>query len=355
MTFDFKPEGLPLLAGSFPMKDHAEATRFVLAETPEIPIWVQLPFYKKEGMIAQFLPGMPGVVHSDDSVHIDAGAATFDEELLGFYESYMAVSEGGADFDEAGFGLTRDAANGFFVLMDHIKALAEPPVALKGQVTGPITFATGTPDQDRRAIFYNEQLRDVAVKLLAMKAAWQVRRLSAFGRPVIVFIDEPALAGVGSSEMISISREEISTCLEEVVATIHAEGGLAGVHVCANTDWGLLLESGLDIINFDAYGYFDRFILYADQIKNFLESGRILAWGVVPTLSPPDIERETARSLTARWEDNARQVTALGFQRAELLERSLITPSCGVGSLSPELAKRAVRLTVEVSRRIRAK
>ncbi|MCP4687657.1 MAG: hypothetical protein GY859_06380, partial [Desulfobacterales bacterium] len=79
------------------------------------------------------------------------------------------------------------------------------------------------------------------------------------------------------------------------------------------------------------------------------------AWGVVPTLSPLDIERETADSLTARWEESARQVTALGVSRSDLVSGSLITPSCGAGSLSLELAKRAIGLTVEVSRRIRAK
>ncbi|MCP4688152.1 MAG: hypothetical protein GY859_08885 [Desulfobacterales bacterium] len=356
MTLNFKPDGRPLLAGSIPMDDHEEAARLVLAHTPDIPIWAQLPIFKNEGMIAQFTPGLPGIVHTEDALYVDTGAETFDEELLAFYEAYMSVSEGQIDLTDAKrFALTPDVAKGFFVLMERVKALAEPPFALKGQITGPITLGTGTPDQDKRAIFYNEQLRDAAVKLLAMKAAWQVRQLSTFGRPVIIFIDEPALAGVGSSEMISISREEITACLEEVVDAVHAEGGLAGVHVCANTDWALLLESNLDIINFDAYGYFDRFILYAEQIKKFLESGRILAWGVVPTLSPLDIERETADALTARWEESARQVTALGVSRSDLVSGSLITPSCGTGSLSLELAKRAIGLTVEVSRRIRAK
>jgi hypothetical protein len=103
---------------------------------------------------------------------------------------------------------------------------------------------------------------------------------------VIIFIDEPALAGFGSSELISISKEEILACLREVVDAIHTDGGLAGIHVCANTDWSLVLESGADIVNFDAYAYFDRFILYGDPIREFLAAGGMLAWGIVPTLEP---------------------------------------------------------------------
>ena len=42
-------------------------------------------------------------------------------------------------------------------------AMDRSPVAVKGQVTGPITFCTGIADEQRRAIFYNEQVRDAAV------------------------------------------------------------------------------------------------------------------------------------------------------------------------------------------------
>ena len=34
------------------------------------------------------------------------------------------------------------------------------------------------------------------------------------------------------------------------------EGGLVGVHVCANTDWSLVLDSSADIVSFDAYALF---------------------------------------------------------------------------------------------------
>jgi hypothetical protein len=77
-------------------------------------------------------------------------------------------------------------------------------VAIKGQVTGPITFGMGLKDHQGRAVYYDLNARDAAVKLLALKAAYQVRTFKAFGCPVIVFLDEPALAGYGSSEMISI-------------------------------------------------------------------------------------------------------------------------------------------------------
>ncbi|MBW2200641.1 MAG: hypothetical protein JRF71_07355, partial [Deltaproteobacteria bacterium] len=59
MPHNFQAKCLPVLIGSLPLDDHEEAIKLVLKYTPEIPIWVQLPVFKEEGMIAQFLPGFP--------------------------------------------------------------------------------------------------------------------------------------------------------------------------------------------------------------------------------------------------------------------------------------------------------
>ena len=61
MATNFYPRCLPVLIGSLPLYDHAQGVKLVFEYTPEIPLWVQLPAYKEEGMIAQFQPGLPGL------------------------------------------------------------------------------------------------------------------------------------------------------------------------------------------------------------------------------------------------------------------------------------------------------
>ena len=197
-------------------------------------------FSIKRLVIAQFMPGLPGLTVENDKAFIDDASENFDVHLLQFYEDYMAVTEGQKDLNDSRFVLSADNAKGFWVFMEHIASLPFTPVAVKGQITGPFTFCTGVHNQNKNAIFYNEQIRDAAVKLLALKAVWQVRQLSTFGCPVIIFFDEPALAGYGTSEYISVSSDEIACCLGEVIDAVRAEGGLAGGHVCANTDWSLI-------------------------------------------------------------------------------------------------------------------
>lgn len=353
MTKKFQANALPLLIGSLPLGDHEKAVELVFQYTPEIPLWIQLPVYKEEGMIFQFLPGMPGFTVTEDKAFINTSGEKFDDELLQFYEDYMADTEGKSDPHDSRFALKPDTARGFFALTDYLKKASRPPLAVKGQITGPVTFCTSVKNQSGIAIFYDDQLRDASLKLLAQKARWQVRQFSKFGCPVIIFFDEPGLAGFGSSEFISISHDEVAACFKEVIDAVHAEGALAGIHVCANADWSLILESDADIVSFDAYSFFDKFMLYPKAIKKFLESGRIIAWGIVPTLHPEDIEGETADSLVRQWEEKAAQIEALGIHKSVILRQSFITPSCGMGSLKLEHATKALTLTRKVSELLR--
>jgi hypothetical protein len=304
-------------------------------------------------MVAQFLPGMPGLVSRGGSVCIDSTSASFDEQILAFYEDYLGAADLGHPLAHSRFALTEDVARGFFLLEQRLAAWNRPLTAVKGQVTGPVTFATALKDIQGRAIIYDDQLRDAAVKLLALKARFQVRRLSALARPVIVFIDEPALAGFGSSELIGVSADQVNACLGEVIAAVQAEGGLAGIHVCANTDWGLVLSSGADIVNFDANGYFDRFVLFDEAIRRFVNGGGILAFGLVPTGSLEAIDRATVEDLVAKWQAQAEALTRLGLNAKQIKSQALISPSCGTGSLPIAAAQKVLALTRGLSDRLR--
>ena len=355
MAKKFLANGLPVLIGSLPLRDHVQGVELVFKYTPEIPLWIQLPAYREEGMIAQFQTGFPGLTSKTNKYFVDTADSSFDNDILKFYEDYMAVSEGKLGIEDSRFAINADTARGFFSFMEHLRSLSDHPYAIKGQITGPITFGLGLTDQNGKAIFYDEQLRDVAIKILAQKARWQVTKLLSFGSPIIIFFDEPAFAGFGSSAMISVSRSEVKTCFEEVVGAVHDEGGLAGIHCCANADWSLILESDADIISFDAYSFFDKVMLYSNHVKQFMESGGILAWGIVPTLNSDDIEKETVQSLVERWEAQSTAIEALGFDKAAILAQTFITPACGTGSLPLDIANKVLVLTRQVSDTLRKK
>ena len=355
MTTDFHADCTALLIGSLPMDSHAEATRLMLKYVPEIPLWVQLPCHPGEGMIEQFLPGMPGFTSQNDKVFINAEASDFQDQLAAFYEEYIAVTEDFSLLSKSRFSLTAETAKGFFELLAAAPTLPSQPKALKGQITGPITMGVGVKDQNGKSVFYDDTLRDVLIKTLALKARWQAEQLAAHAPRAIVFFDEPGIVSFGSSAYISISREQVNAAMAEVIQGVHGADGLAGIHICANGDFSLALDSDADIISFDAYNFFDKLMLYSDKLKSFLERGGILAWGIVPTDNPEYVEKESVETLLQKWEAEAAQVMALGFDRAKIIAQSLITPSCGTGSLTLELAVKVLSLTQALSKKLREK
>ena len=348
-----KPHSLPILIGSLPLNSHREAVDQIFTFTPQIPLWPQLPVNQNEGMLQQFLPGMPGIRSCEERIFIDAEDEAFEAELLAFFEEYLMVTEGAVDIDTSRFRMRAEEGTGFFTFLEKAESHQEPLTAVKGQLTGPVTFCTGLVDQAGRAVFYNDQLRDAAVKHLALKAQWQTRQMAGLNAQPIIFFDEPGLAGVGSSAFITITPDDITSCLQEVFAPVHAEGGLVGVHVCANTEWSIIFDSGTDIVSFDAYSFFDKFILYPDHIKSFFERGGICASGIVPTTESL-IDSEDTDSLVHKWFDQAAQLEGIGIPAQKIFEQTLITPSCGTGTISERHALRVMELTRDVSEKIRS-
>lgn len=324
---EFKAMGKAVLIGSLPPIDHQEAMDLILDCTPEIPSWPQVPTNPLEGMLNQFVEGLPCITEDSDRTSFNSSSPDFEEAQLRFYEEYLQVAEDPAALLTSRFQVSQTRAAGLYHLAATVRTRRQGFSALKGQITGPFTLLSGLKDQDDRLGYYDPTIRDMAVKHIAMKAAWQVRFLKeAADLPVLLFIDEPALAGLGSSAFISISKDDIAADLSEVVGAVHLAGGLAGVHVCANTDWGLLLASEIDIISFDAYNFFERFITCRNEIRSFLDRGGIIAWGIIPTSEEEHITRESSDSLVARWEQQAAMLVDPQWDASSLLGRTLITP-----------------------------
>ena len=247
---------------------------------------------------------------------------------------------------------TSAEAAGFQVLLDTLQG-APATGHIKGHVTGPVSFGLTVPDHEDRPSFYDDTLREVILQGLAAQARAQCRALARTGRPVILFVDEPYLSAFGSAT-VPVSEEDVITALDAVFGAILEENAVPAVHCCGNTDWGLLMRTRARIINFDAFCYLEGMTLYPEELRRFLDRDGGLAWGIVPT-DAGLIAQVTEEELLGKLRDGLAQVASAAEVDEDLLRsRSLITPACGLGTVSPELAERAIRLTRRVADRFRA-
>jgi methionine synthase II (cobalamin-independent) len=167
-----------------------------------------------------------------------------------------------------------------------------------------------------------------------------------------MFVDEPYMASFGSA-FISLSREQALGYMNEVYDAVHGEGALVGVHCCGNTDWGLLLDSKADILNLDAFSFLENLALYPSELRVFLDRGGAVCWGIVP--NDEKIRSESPASLAKRMREGLQLVHEKAGARGvrisveELAARSLVSPVCGLGSTTIEIAEEAFEKTAALS------
>ena len=334
--------------GSYPHDNVDDACNLILKTLPEIPCWPQLPERDmREEMLIQYTEGLPYLKIDPEkkSVYVEIPEDST-EELEEFYNKYMAE-------DANLFSISDSHALGFSNMIKLLKEKKPEGLrAIKGQIVGPITLAGSLKDPEQIAMLHNPVLFDVIVKLLAMKACWQLDQYAAFGLPRIIFLDEPYLSSYGSA-FASLKKEQIVESLNEIFLAIHNRESLSGIHCCGNTDWTMLMETQVDIINFDAFGYMDTMLIYKKEVRTFLERGGIMAWGIVPTTD--SIKDVTIGDLMDKMISAVDRLVESGIDQNLINENSLITPSCGTGTMPLAEAEKAMTLTHELTIKLKDK
>jgi len=325
--------------GSLPHADAAAAEALVWkALADHAPFWTQLPRRSfLENMYVQYSEQLPGlcVDAKQRSVWLDTGAPSYSEA---FETCFLKIQEKQVE----AFAVSREAGLGLYLLAKRLEEQGGQGW-VKAQVIGPVSLGLTLLDQKKIPILYNAELAELLPAYLALKAAWVIRQLRAHAdTKIIIFVDEPYLVALGTSAF-SLPRETVIRMIDAVVATIHENGALAGIHCCGNTDWDLVMATKVDIVSFDAFSYFDKVLLYGGAVAGFLKRGGVPAVGIVPNtdaLEEEDLEDRLGGILEAH--------------RDLFVNGGLITASCGCAGLSEKLAARTLDLSVRLSVRLQS-
>ncbi|MEE9597924.1 MAG: hypothetical protein V3V96_14215 [Acidiferrobacterales bacterium] len=346
----FKPRFMATGIGSMPFEDAAHAVEVSLSKLPDAPFWPQLPRTAlNEQMDIQYSEGMPRIVIDRDKkrMYFDT-SGDYSEDFAEFYEAYMvAMDPDEGNGDCSALAISSDFSKGLYAFEEQLKNRNGKLPFVKVQATGPCSFSLTIVDENKRATFYNEEFRDVVVKALAMKCRWQIQRFQPFAEKVICFIDEPILSAFGSSTYVSVKRDDVVGLLAEVVAAVHADRAVCGIHCCGNTEWSIPIDAGADIVNFDAFEYGETIAMYPEAVHALFARGGMLAWGVVPTSAA--IREQTVDKLVNHFENLIENLAVKGFDKQHIAEQAIVTSACGTGSMEPADAENVFEMTQALS------
>ena len=318
--------------GSLPGTDISEAVKTVLGEMPDLP----------------YLPELPARGPGADMIGRSAGLLV--EMPVELYASrWRIASHAGRDL-----GRTRD------LWARDLDALTEAAAGLDGpiklQVAGPWTLAASIDlPIGGRLLRDPGAVRDLTASLAEGLAAHvaDVRARLPYAR-VIVQIDEPSLPAVlaghvptesGYGTLRAVDASLARSALADVVTASDAP---AVVHCCAaDAPLGLFRDAGavalaidLDLIDVRAGGALDA-------LGEALDAGLGLFAGAVAASGSGPVP--TSASVADRVKDLWR---TLGFATNDLAEQVVITPTCGLATVSDERARAVTTVCREAAKRL---
>jgi hypothetical protein len=296
--------------GIMPHSDVDKALELALGL--DVPFWPQLPnvsFY--EDMYAQASENFPGIVVDIEGERISLDTARFEEEIAN-YSQEMGNPEA--------FALSRDYSA---VYQHFLEKDLKGYQAIRGQVTGPVSFGFKVVDEKAKPIIYNEEVRTILFDFIQRKANSQYRDLSQKNRNAFVWVDEPGLGWVFSG----LSGYNDVQAKEDYEDFLNGIDGPRALHLCANVNLPYLLQLGIEILSFDAYQIEVMPKGYATAVADFLRNGGIISWGIVPTDST-GLCKETpttlARLLEGYWETVSQNT---GLPPMQIAEQELVAPA----------------------------
>ncbi|NYE58799.1 methionine synthase [Carboxydothermus ferrireducens] len=334
--------------GSMPLVDATKNLEIIKEALPQIPHWPQMPQRGvAEHFVFQFLRPLTevGLLQVEGNKGIFKKDETFPEKLTFFYEKYFEALE---KRDYAFFAMPRESGEGLYLLVEKFNEYFPRALAVKGQMAGPLSILLTLTDENKIPAFYDPEIREAVVKTLVMSARWQVNFLKNTGRKVYLFVDDPAIANYGSFTHLTLKREEVVGVLKEIIDGILEEGGIPGVHSCAGIDWSIVTEAGAQVVSVDAYNYLDSLFPYKEEIKSLLNTGGILALGIIPT--GPEIENYSLEDLYKDYEQKVNLLREMGVVSDN--SNIMLTPACGTGLLLPEHAEKIYGLLRDFGKEI---
>ena len=350
--------------GSLPFKGETapkDAIEAVFKNYEEIPFWPQLPNYSHdEDMVIQYAINMAGLTTDGTKYYFNEESEEFALALEEFYFDWEIISNA-ESFEECEevldkYAISEKSSSTFRLFLEKIKNNPKVKYA-KGSVTGAFTTSTSISDSEGKCAYYNEILRDIIAKTIALKAVWQIKEIKKANSDItpIIFMDEPSVSQLGSSAFLTVEDNEVLEMFNIVSSLIKKFNGIVGMHCCGKSNWEIPIKAHVDMINFDSYLYPQSVALHHKKIQEFLNDGGILAFGIIPTMDDNLILKITEEELIEKFESALNMFVEKGLNKEQIIKQSFITPSCGCGSLSIEGANKVIYHTKKLSENLREK
>jgi hypothetical protein len=282
-----------------------------LALKMDIPFWPQLPklsFY--EDMYVQAMEKFPGVIIDEKHMRIFVDTNKFIEEIPQYLEKEDNIET---------FKISERYS---LVYRSFLTMELSSYRAIRGQIISPVSLTLKIVDENDKPIVYNDEIRALVFSFIQKRVNAQYMELKEKNDKAFVWVDDPGLEFIFSA----MCGYDNIKAKKELMDFFNGINGVRGMHLCGKPDWDFLLSlNNIEIISFNAYAFGDVFVTY-DKIKDFVERGNIISWGIVPTYYE-DFSKEDISNLARRLEGMWSVLKKRGLDMGKIIQNSLLAPA----------------------------
>jgi hypothetical protein len=311
-----------------------------LAFTLDIPFWPQLPrltYY--EDMYVQALENFPGVVIDEKQTRIYIDTNKFMDDVPRYLEN-----EDNPEF----FMLSEKYS---LVYREFLSREMSHFTSARGQVISPVSLTLKIVDENGKPIVYNDEIRSLAFSFIQKKVNVQYRELKLKNDKAFVWIDDPGLEFIFNA----MCGYDSTKAKKELTEFFDGIEGPRGLHLCGRPDWDFLLSLNIEILSLNAYAFGDIFVTYPG-VKEFIEKGNIVSWGIVPTYFE-EFSQEDVQTISKRLEAMWERLEMSGVDAGLIVKNSLLAPAtCNL--LNPDktiTVENSFRLLSDLSMQLKEK
>lgn len=351
MPLAFRPACLPLAQSGFPHRTLADALALLHQTTPALLTCPRLPRRSnRETLHMQSMLGFPGLVVQPDTgrLYVDRNSAEAQLNQLGM--AYLHQHNAVAALPTDDFALLSE--------MPRLPAVAGGRRLIVYQLQGPVSLGLQITDEQQRPLAYDAILMEALVQHLALRASWLYHRVQASADQVLLWLHEPFLHALGTA-FCPLSWVEGIDLVERVFVDLPAIRGVGVSDMAtgqapgrAGATWEQLFNSSLEFVALKSTGS-HALARAAAGLHTFFERQGVLAWGLVASDDADTLQATTVERLTHQFAHLLDDLDAAGIPPERVVQASFISTDSGLAHLSVAAAEHAWNLCGATAQRLR--
>ena len=340
-----------LPTGKLPYDNEKLLTQMMMRLFEDAPFLPLLPhIYEKDTLHNRTLGGLPWFVAKHKKVSIKDGTDEFNECMMILDNVFNKPTPDTLDM----FQFESPFLEKYLQMVEHVK-----PKNTVINLLGPFTVSQRISKADCPQVLVDKVYRKMIVQTVCVKAMWiagKIKEVSPETVPLILF-EEPELHRFGTAKRESeeLTRDVIVNMYSKLFQTLRKRGCLTGVQCFEKCDWQLVIDSGVDLISFDAYNNPNNIGIISEKINNFLLSGGFINWGIVPVKTEEQIKALTIDYLTDRFKRTIEDIATQGISLSLLYKRSLVSMQGNLHGIPLIFAEKALILTTQLAKKLSLK